>query len=135
MTSSTTANNNRPAANAPRGNLTASLNGGVAAPSSTRGAATPPNRSTPARPIPTRNAAGQWAVQVGAFRDEAVARNWLAEINRRFRTQFSSAERTVQSASGWYRSRFTGLTEANAQAACSVLSERRVTCAVIRPEA
>ena len=64
-----------------------------------------------------------------------MARNWLTEINRRFQTQFSSAEKTVQSASGWYRSRFTGLTEAGAQAACSALSERRVTCAVIRPDA
>lgn len=120
------------------GSLTASLNGGVSPPASNaRGTAPAPSRAAPARPAatPARTPAGRWAVQVGAFRDEAVARNWLAEVNRRFRTQFVSAERTVQSASGWYRSRFTGLTEANAQAACSALSERRVTCAVIRPDA
>ena len=123
-----------PSSNGPRGNLTASLNGGVAPPASTRSSASL-NRTPSARPIPTRTPAGRWAVQVGAFRDEAVARNWLTEINRRFRTQFASADRNVQSAAGWYRSRFTGLTEANAQAACSALSERRVTCAVIRPDA
>jgi len=73
-------------------------------------------------------------VQVGAFRDEAVARDWLTEVNRRFRSQFANAERTVQNASGWYRSRFTGMTEAAAQAACATLAERRVTCMVVRPE-
>jgi len=75
-----------------------------------------------------------WMVQVGAFREEAVARDWLTEVARRFRGQFADAERTVQNASGWYRSRFTGMTEAAAQAACATLSERRVTCMVVRPE-
>ena len=73
----------------------------------------------------------EWA---RAVRDETVARDWLTEVNRRFRTQFTSAERTVQNASGWYRSRFTGMTETGAQAACAALAERRVTCMVIRPQ-
>ncbi|WP_313103934.1 D-alanyl-D-alanine carboxypeptidase [Brevundimonas sp.] len=108
-------------------NLTASLNGG----SSTR-------RSTSAAPArSTRDAArapsGRWTVQVGAFREEAVARDWLNDVSRRFRTQFTDAQRDVQNANGWYRSRFTGMTEAAAQAACETLSERRVTCMVIRP--
>ena len=63
-----------------------------------------------------------------------MARNWLTEVNRRFRTQFNNAERTVQNASGWYRSRFTGMSEQAAQAACAALAERRVTCMVIRPQ-
>lgn len=108
--------------------VTAILNGGsyVAAPS--RPPARPPARE------PARETAGRWAVQVGAFRDETVARNWLTEVNRRFRSQFSSAERAVQNAEGWYRSRFTGMTEPGARAACAALSERRVTCMVVRPE-
>ncbi len=106
--------------------VTAILNGGVGAPS--RSTSRPPARE------PARAPAGRWSVQVGAFRDEGVARDWLTEVNRRFRSQFSSAERTVQNASGWYRSRFTGMTEAGAQAACSALAERRVTCMVVRPE-
>lgn len=92
-------------------------------------------RPVPARPAPApaREPAGRWSVQVGAFKEEAVARSWLDEVNRRFRGQFANAERTVQNASGWYRSRFTGLTQDAAESACAALSERRVTCMVIRP--
>lgn len=107
--------------------VTAILNGGTGAPSRTT-TSRPPARE------PARTPAGRWSVQVGAFRDEGVARDWLTEVNRRFRSQFASAERNVQNASGWYRSRFTGMTEAGAQAACSALAERRVTCMVVRPE-
>jgi D-alanyl-D-alanine carboxypeptidase len=110
--------------------VTAILNGGSSV-------APPPRSRPPARPParePAREPAGRWSVQVGAFRDETIARDWLTEVNRRFRSQFASAERTVQNASGWYRSRFTGMTEQGAQAACAALSERRVTCMVVRPE-
>jgi D-alanyl-D-alanine carboxypeptidase len=92
----------------------------------------PATRPAPAREQ-TRQAAGRWAVQVGAFKEESVARSWLDEVNRRFRSQFSNAEKSVQSTSGWYRSRFTGLTQEAAETACATLSERRVTCMVIRP--
>ena len=105
--------------------VTASLNGA------------PAGRTAPARqppPTPARETAGRWSVQVGAFRDETVARDWLTEVNRRFRGQFASAERTVQNAEGWYRSRFTGMSEQAAQAACAALAERRVTCMVVRPQ-
>lgn len=108
--------------------VTAILNGGATAPPASR--AQP--RREPARPA--REPAARWAVQVGAFRDETVARDWLTEVNRRFRRQFTGAERTVQNAAGWYRSRFTGMTEAGAQAACTALAERRVTCMVVRPD-
>ncbi|WP_092311924.1 D-alanyl-D-alanine carboxypeptidase family protein [Brevundimonas viscosa] len=108
-------------ADAAASDVTAALNGAPAA----------PTRTT--RPAPRQTDDG-WMVQVGAFRDEAVARDWLTEVNRRFRGQFANAERTVQNASGWYRSRFTGMTEATAQAACAALAERRVTCMVVRPE-
>ncbi len=110
--------------------VTAILNGGSSV-------ATPPRPRPPARPPtrePAREPAGRWSVQVGAFRDETVARDWLTEVNRRFRSQFTSAERTVQNAEGWYRSRFTGMTEQGAQGACATLSERRVTCMVVRPQ-
>ena len=102
-----------------------------------------PTEITPA-PSARRNAeraeraaevpAGRWSVQVGAFRDEAVAQNWLNEVNRRFRSEFNGATRIVQNADGgWFRSRFTGLTEDKANAACETLAARRVTCMVIRP--
>ena len=104
----------------------AALNGAGAAPS-------PPAPRPSARET-VREAAGRWAVQVGAFRDETIARDWLTEVNRRFRSQFTAAERTVQNAEGWYRSRFTGMSEQAAQAACATLAERRVTCMVVRPQ-
>jgi len=109
--------------------VTTILNGGRPA-----RAAPPPASRPSSRPEPARTPAGRWAVQVGAFREETVARDWLTEVNRRFRSQFTSAERSVQNAEGWYRSRFTGMTEQTAQAACAALSERRVTCMVIRPQ-
>ncbi|WP_298094813.1 D-alanyl-D-alanine carboxypeptidase [Brevundimonas sp.] len=119
-----------PAAAERPADVTAILNGGS-------NVASPPRARPPARPParePAREPAGRWAVQVGAFRDETVARNWLTEVNRRFRSQFTAAERTVQNASGWYRSRFTGMTEQGARSACAALEERRVTCLVVRPE-
>lgn len=77
---------------------------------------------------------GRYAVQVGAFRDQKVAQDWLNDVNRRFRSEFTGAERTVQTGDGgWYRSRFTGLTEEKANEACETLAARRVTCMVIRP--
>lgn len=130
----------RAEAPAPRagGNLTASLNSGVTETTSlnrgTTGASSRPSAAANTRPTaPARPASERWSVQVGAFRDEGVARDWLAEVNRRFRSQFSNAERTVASAAGWHRSRFTGMTEAAARAACDALDARRVTCMVVRP--
>ena len=118
-------------------NVTASLNGAPSnaaiAPSTTPPRATPPPAREPARAA-ARTPAGRWAVQVGAFREEKVANDWLVEVNRRFRTQFASAERNVQTAGDWYRSRFVGLTESAAKTACEALAERRVTCMVIGPD-
>lgn len=83
---------------------------------------------------PAAAPAGRYAVQVGAFREEKVANDWLNEVNRRFRTEFNGAQQTVQTTdSGWFRSRFTGLTEDKANAACEALTARRVTCMVVRP--
>ncbi|WP_449253841.1 SPOR domain-containing protein, partial [Brevundimonas naejangsanensis] len=117
--------------NRPPESLTAALNGGSAA------TPTPPARTTrnpPARAAaPAPAPADRWTVQVGAFREEAVARDWLNNVSRRFSSQFSNAQRDVQTANGWYRSRFTGMTQQAAEAACEALSERRVTCMVVRP--
>lgn len=107
------------------GSFTAALNGAPSQQAALRPAREP---AAPARQ------AGAWAVQVGAFRDRDVADGWLTEVNRRFRSQFTGAERAVQTAGEWYRSRFTGLTEDGARAACAALAERRVTCMVVRPD-
>ncbi|MFT4956574.1 MAG: D-alanyl-D-alanine carboxypeptidase [Brevundimonas sp.] len=106
------------------GSFTAALNG------------TPSQQADlrPARDAEPARTSGTWAVQVGAFRDRNVADGWLTEVNRRFRSQFAGAEHAVQVAGEWYRSRFTGLTEDSARAACAALAERRVTCMVVRPD-
>lgn len=117
----------RRAENRPPQTLTAALNGGSSAASS-RGT---PTRAAPAKAAPAP--AGRWTVQVGAFREEAVARDWLNDVSRRFRDQFATAQRDVQTANGWYRSRFTGMTQQAAESACEALTERRVTCMVVRP--
>ncbi len=112
--------------------LTGSLNG--ASGTARRPAATPVRPPARQPAAPARPPAGSWAVQVGAFRDRTVARDWLTEVNRRFRAQFTQAESDVQNAEGWYRSRFIGMTEVAARAACTALSDRHVTCMVVRPE-
>ena len=114
------------------GNLTASLNGGVAPPAGSTSTLNRGAVANPPRPAATPPS-GRWSVQVGAFRDETVAGTWLTEVNRRFRSQFASAGRDVVTVAGWHRSRFTGMTEAAARSACEALDARRVTCMVVRP--
>jgi len=114
-------------------NLTARLNGGSGnEPASGRANASAGRpASPPARPAPP---AQRWQVQVGAFKEEKVARDWLREIERRFRAQFDDAGSVVVENAGWFRSRFTGFSEQTARAACAELDRRNVTCAVIRPD-
>lgn len=92
-----------------------------------------PLRPVQPAPAPSRAQAGTWSVQVGAFKDAKVARDWLGEVTRRFRTHFRNVDTTVMEAGEWYRSRYVGLTREAAEAACAALAERRVTCQVVRP--
>ena len=94
---------------------------------------TPPPPSTPVRA--QGDAATGWIVQVGAFREQNVAQDWLGEVGRRFRDQFRNAEGAVTpSDNGWFRARYVGFTRAAADAACEVLEERNVPCMVIRAQ-
>ena len=93
----------------------------------------PPPPSTPVRA--QGDGATGWIVQVGAFREQNVAQDWLGEVGRRFRDQFSSSEGAVTpSENGWFRARYLGFTRAAADAACETLSERNVPCMVIRAQ-
>lgn len=94
---------------------------------------TPPPPSTPVRA--QGDAATGWIVQVGAFREQNVAQEWLSEVGRRFRDQFRNAESAVTpSENGWFRARYVGFTRAAADAACETLNERNVPCIVIRAQ-
>ena len=116
--------------------VTAILNGGTAPTAGRRNPTTSRPAATPARPAPTppRRPAGRWIVPVGSFRDREIATDWLTEVNRRFRSTFAGAERVVQDGEGRFRSRFTGMTEDAARAACEALEARHLDCLVIRPD-
>ena len=94
----------------------------------------------PQRPVVTAAAQGDardpnanWVVQVGAFRDQSVAQEWLGEVGRRFRDHFRNAEGGVTAAAnGWFRARYMGFTRSAADAACESLEQRNVPCMVLR---
>ncbi len=92
----------------------------------------------PPPPAATRSAAaaptGQWQVQVGAFRSRSLAQEQLKMTRRRFASAFTGADTMVTDpSSGFYRARFTGLTEAKAKDACETLKARNQACMVIDP--
>lgn len=99
--------------------------------------APPPPPSRAAAPVTAQGDArdpnANWIVQVGAFRDQSVAQEWLGEVGRRFRDQFRNAEGAVSSAAnGWFRARYLGFTREAADAACATLEARNVPCMVMR---
>ena len=94
--------------------------------------------SAPPPPAATRSSAtapaGQWQVQVGAFRSRALAQEQLQMTRRRFASAFTGADTMVTDpSSGFYRARFTGLSEAKARDACETLKARNQACMVIDP--
>lgn len=95
---------------------------------------TPPTR--PTAPVRAQgDGSNGWIVQVGAFREQNVAQEWLGEVGRRFRDQFRGAEGAVSpSDNGWFRARYVGFTRTAADAACEVLTARNVPCMVIRAQ-
>jgi len=95
--------------------------------------------SAPPRPTAPVRAQGDgatgWIVQVGAFREQNVAQEWLGEVGRRFRDQFRTAEGAVTpSENGWFRARYVGFTRVAADSACEALTARNVPCMVIRAQ-
>jgi D-alanyl-D-alanine carboxypeptidase (penicillin-binding protein 5/6) len=90
----------------------------------------PAPRSTPhPAPKPAAAPSGKWLVQVGAFRSKDQAQTHLASISKRFTTEFSAYEGSVEDAvNGYFRARFAGFSASAAQQACAVLASRRLTC-------
>lgn len=92
-----------------------------------------PPPSTPVRA--QGDGATGWIVQVGAFREQNVAQEWVGEVGRRFREQFRNAEAAVTASdNGWFRARYLGFSREAADSACEALSERNVPCMVIRAQ-
>lgn len=79
---------------------------------------------------------GEWAVQLGAFRQAAAAEKLVAKA----RGKLPSAEPLVDAVDAGnkvtlYRARLTGLTQADARQACEQLKREKMTCSVVSPDA
>ena len=77
-----------------------------------------------------------WAIQVGAFANEAMAQAQLTRVAERAPEEISRATRRVtpfawDNGRMFYRARFGGLDAQTAQAACAVLNRRGDTCFVV----
>lgn len=79
-----------------------------------------------------KNPDAVWLVQVGAFKQETLAKDWLKDIGKRFRSQLAEAEAKITKGDGWYRARYVGLTQAEAKETCQAMSARRLDCVVLK---
>jgi D-alanyl-D-alanine carboxypeptidase len=107
-------------------------------------AATPAATSAKARQIkkatkaaaPAANPpAGEWAVQLGAFKQAAAAEKLLDRV----RNKAPEAEPLVDAVDAGkvtlYRARLTGLTQTAARQTCEQLKREKMTCSVVSPDA
>jgi D-alanyl-D-alanine carboxypeptidase len=80
--------------------------------------------------------AGDWMIQVGAYKKKGQARTQLTALHHRYGEQLADAKGGVEAAGhGYYRARFAGLSAAGAKKACAELHAHRQTCAVVSPDA
>jgi D-alanyl-D-alanine carboxypeptidase (penicillin-binding protein 5/6) len=84
---------------------------------------------------PGRKSAGQWGIQVGAYRAKGQAKEHVADIGRKYARHVGDADGGVEAKDhGYYRARFSGMSEANARNACRALKAHRENCMVVPPE-
>jgi hypothetical protein len=94
-----------------------------------------------AEPAPVRQGgslAGQWAIQVGAYSTQGLARAAVGSARERARTELGVAQPYVagvrQSRGTLYRARLTGLSREAAVQACERLAHSRTNCMVLSPD-
>lgn len=79
--------------------------------------------------------AGEWAVQLGAFKQAGAAEKLLDRV----RSRLPAAEPLVDAIDAGkmtlYRARLTGLTQTSARQACEQLKREKMTCSVVSPDA
>lgn len=87
-------------------------------------------------PPPTPNSRG-WAIQIGAYRDEAGAMVAATDLLQKLPNLISGGQprvSLVESPVGkLYRSQIVGLEQATSQAACAELAKQRRNCLVLAP--
>ncbi len=93
-----------------------------------------------AAPVPAyRGTPGQWAIQVGAFGNEGLARIAVGTAREQAGTVLSGARPAVAGVrephGKLYRARLEGLSRDSAMQACERLSRSRTTCIVLSPDA
>jgi D-alanyl-D-alanine carboxypeptidase (penicillin-binding protein 5/6) len=130
------------------GDRTASIAGSVVEPSTGRIAHPPAGQgdaeqrvqmtSNPVKPgaltlKSSLKAKGRWGIQVGSFKQEALATKQIRLIEHRFGSTVGDATGAVQKAGGGYRAQFKGLDEADARDACKTLKAQRQVCMVVSP--
>ncbi|WP_316013506.1 D-alanyl-D-alanine carboxypeptidase family protein [Roseobacter sp. HKCCA0434] len=96
------------------------------------------SRSAPmAAPRPMPRPGGEWAVQLGAYRDSAFAESVLTDALVGVSEPLSGAHRAVgpTTVNGveLYAAQFVGLTEADATAACNSLRAQDRICRLVEP--
>ncbi|WP_337186085.1 D-alanyl-D-alanine carboxypeptidase [Phenylobacterium sp.] len=79
------------------------------------------------------SAGGRWTVQVGSFNSRDDARKQLNIVQKRFGAPFTQARGVAEKDGTKYRSRFSGMTEAQAKGACRELKAKKQPCMVVPP--
>ena len=79
---------------------------------------------------------GGWMIQVGAFDDEAEAKQRLLAAQGKAKGQLSDAdpftERVAKGDKSFYRARFAGLDKDQAQTACKNLKRNEIACMLLK---
>lgn len=82
---------------------------------------------------------GQWAIQLGAFTNENLARmatgSAIAKVSDALGHAKAQISSVRQRQATLYRARFVGLSQASAMQACERLQRDQVTCVVVSPDA
>jgi cell division septation protein DedD len=98
-------------------------------------------RQAAAEPAPAHHGGapnGQWAIQVGAYSNESLARAAVGTARERAAAELSAAHPSVSSVyqprGSLYRARLTGLSRDAALQACERLAHGRANCLVLSPE-
>ena len=78
--------------------------------------------------------AGDWEVQLGAYKNPTQAREQLAKMNSKFAEALSASQGGhVDHTSGNYRVRFAGLSADQAKGACASIKAQGQDCMALRP--
>lgn len=91
-----------------------------------------PRTAAAATAVSKKKPAGEWTVQVGAFKTKKEANQQLSLVAKRF-DHFDAAKRDADKAGDFYRARFEGFSEKQAKDACKAVKAKKMPCMVVSP--